>query len=166
MTRTIKRTLAALVLALAAHYVLAADLGYDPKADPFEQYHEAVALAEQQDKLVLVIAGGDWCHWCHVLERFVATDPEVHARLHETFVLMKVYVGVDNYNDFFFSQLPPAKGAPHFWVISPDKEVLASLSTGGLEAGRKGYDKAAFLQFIAHWEAQAESARTRRVAAR
>jgi len=31
---------------------------------------------------------------------------------------------------------------------------LSSQSTGGLEAGKSGYDKQAFLQFIDHWKAQ------------
>ncbi len=154
------------LLACVAQLGLASDLGYDPSVDPFEQYHQAIAQAQEEHKLVLIIAGGDWCRWCHVLDRFVENDAEVEARLHETFVVMKVYVGFDNYNDLFFSQLPPAKGAPHFWIVSPDKEVLASQATGGFEAGKKGYDKEAFLQFIAAWRVEATEARTRRVAAR
>jgi hypothetical protein len=144
----------------------AATLGYDPKADPFEEYHQAIALAEQQNKLVLVIAGGDWCRWCHVLDRFVSNDPEVDERLHDAFVVLKVYVGFDNYNDMFFSQLPQAKGAPHFWIISPQKEVLSSQSTGGFEADKKGYDKIAFLDFVDHWKRQTLAGSTKRVASR
>jgi hypothetical protein len=151
MSKTAGWVGALFALLLAATSQASSLLGYDPKADPFEQYHEAIAAAKAQDKLVLIIAGGDWCRWCHALERFVSNDPEVAAQLDDTFVVMKVYVGLDNYNDFFFSQLPPAKGAPHFWVISPEKEVLASLSTGGFEAGKAGYDKAAFLSFIDEW---------------
>lgn len=157
---------ALLLLLCIAQSGLAEDLGYDPSADPFEQYHAAIARAQREHKLVLVIAGGDWCRWCHVLERFVANDTEVEARLHETFVVMKVYVGFENYNELFFSQLPPAKGAPHFWIISPDKEVLASQSTGGFEAGKRGYDKQAFLRFIDEWRAEADEVRPRRVALR
>lgn len=143
----------------------AAKLGYDPSADPFEQYHAAIERAEREDKLVLIIAGGDWCRWCHVLERFLASDPQLEERLNETFVVMKVYVGFDNYNDFFFSQLPPAKGAPHFWIVSPQKEILASQSTGMLEANKQGYDREAFLAFIDEWAAKVRSGATRRVAA-
>ncbi len=166
MRNTIGRLAAIAVLALAAQSGAARDLGYDPEADPFEQYHEAIERAEREHKLLLVIAGGDWCRWCHVLERFVSSDADVERRLHETFVVMKVYVGFDNYNDLFFSQLPRAVGAPHFWVISPEKEVLASQATAGFESGKKGYDKAAFLDFIAHWQAEASEAKRRRLAAR
>ena len=144
--------LALLATSLCAHASAATKLGYEPQADPFEAYHAAIEQAEQENKYLLIIAGGDWCHWCHVLDRFVAREAEVDAKLHDTFVVLKVYVGFDNYNDAFFSQLPPAKGAPHFWIVSPQKEVLASQSTGSLEAGKRGYDKEAFLQFIDTWK--------------
>ena len=91
--------------AACALFALAAEgatLGYDPKADPFEQYHEAVATAEAQGKLVLVIAGGDWCSWCHRLDRFLDRNDDVRARLADAFVVMKVYVGDENYNETFF----------------------------------------------------------------
>ena len=141
---------AAVLMLLLGSTVQAATLGYDPEADPFEQYRAAIATAEAQNKLVLVIAGGDWCHWCHVLNRFVATNEDVEANLKDTFVVMKVYVGPDNYNELFFSQLPQAYGAPHFWIISPEREVLASQSTAKLEQGKR-YDKASFLAFIEQW---------------
>jgi hypothetical protein len=130
----------------------AARLGYDPKVDPFEQYHAAVERAAQEGKLVLVIAGGDWCSWCHVLNRFLEHNETVRRELEDTFVVMKVYVGEENYNKDFFDQLPAARGAPHFWIISPDKHVLASQPTGAFESGRRGYDEQEFLEFIARWK--------------
>ena len=62
--------------------------------------------------------------------------------LNDTFVVVKVYVGDENYNRDFFSQLPEARGAPHFWIISPQREVLASQSTGEFERDNRGYDRA------------------------
>lgn len=133
----------------------ATSLGYDPQADAFEQYHHAVAQAEAQHKLVLVIAGGDWCRWCHVLNKFMTKNTDIEAALNDAFVVMKVYVGDQNYNEFFFSQLPEARGAPHFWIIAPDRNVLSSQSTSSFEHGKNGYDKHEFLAFIDHWKKQA-----------
>ena len=133
----------------------AGNLGYDPKADPFEQYHAAIAQAEAQNKLVLVVAGGDWCRWCYVLDRFVKRNDDVKSNLQDAFVVVKVYVGDENYNEFFFSQLPAAKGAPHFWIIAPDRNVLSSQSTGPFESGGS-YDKTEFLAFIDRWKKQAQ----------
>jgi hypothetical protein len=141
-------------------------LGYDPAADPFDQYHDAIAAAAADKKLVLVIAGGDWCYWCHVLNRFVARNEDIRRGLDETFVIVKVYVGEENYNEFFFSQLPEARGAPHFWIISPDRNVLASQSTGDFEQRGRGYDKSEFLAFIDKWKHRGESVQTAQAAER
>jgi len=130
----------------------AASLGYERDADPFEQYQQAIETASNERKLVLIVAGGDWCRWCHVLNRFIANNEDVEASLNDTFVVMKVYVGPGNFNELFFSQLPQAYGAPHFWIVSPEREVLASQSTAKLERGKSTYDKASFLAFIDQWK--------------
>jgi hypothetical protein len=142
---------AALMIAWSAS---AATLGYDPQADPFDQYHDAIERARKDHKLVLVVAGGDWCRWCHVLNSFVTRNADVERGLEETFVVVKVYVGDENYNQDFFSQLPQARGAPHFWIVSPDRHVLSSQSTGAFEHGSNGYDKSEFLAFIDRWKKQ------------
>lgn len=155
----VKKSMRAALIAclfFAAHS-FAEGLGYDPKADPFEQYHDAIAQAEKQNKLVLVIAGGDWCRWCYALDKFVTRNADVNANLKDAFVVMKVYVGDENFNEFFFSQLPAARGAPHFWIIAPDRNVLASQSTAAFEKGKSGYDKQEFLQFIHRWKQQAQA---------
>jgi Thioredoxin-like len=149
---TMKTTWSALTLLLLCSISAAADLGYDREADPFDQYHQAIDQAAATNKLVLIVAGGDWCRWCHVLNRFVASNEDVEARLNDTFVVMKVYVGPGNFNELFFSQLPEAYGAPHFWTVSPQREVLASQSTAKLERGNSTYDKESFLAFIEQWK--------------
>jgi hypothetical protein len=151
------KTIAVLAFMLLASTSLAADLGYDPQADPFEGYQAAVSEAAATNKLVLIVAGGDWCRWCHVLNRFVNSNEDVEAKLNETFVVVKVYVGPGNYNELFFSQLPQAYGAPHFWIVSPEREVLASQSTAKLEKGKSTYDKASFLAFIEQWRRTANA---------
>jgi hypothetical protein len=151
MRRTTLVAAFAIAMVCSAASSAASMLGYDPEADAFEQYHEAVARAQTENKLVLVIAGGDWCGWCHRLNKFMKST-EVSKSMEDTFVVVKVYVGDENFNEFFFSQLPEARGAPHFWVISPDKHVLISQSTAAFERGKKGYDKTEFLGFVDHWK--------------
>jgi hypothetical protein len=43
------------------------ELGYDPRADASDQLDAAKAEGAAEHKLVLLIAGGDWCVWCHYL---------------------------------------------------------------------------------------------------
>jgi hypothetical protein len=128
------------------------DIGYDPKADAFALRDAAVAQAAAEDKLVLLISGGDWCIWCHYLAAFLERETELDAALHDVFVVAKVYVGDKNLNKDFFATLPEAAGAPHFWVLSATGELLASQDTLPLENGAKSYDPDKFRAFIDRWQ--------------
>ena len=127
------------------------DIGYDPAANAFEQRKSALSAAAAQDKLVLLISGGDWCSWCHYLAAFLDSDEALDAMLHEVFVVQKIYVGDRNMNKEFFAELPKAAGAPHFWVLSAAGDVLASQDTLPLEDGAKSYDREKFAAFIDRW---------------
>jgi thioredoxin-related protein len=142
-------------LLLVASATRAADIGYDPKADPFAIRAAAVKEAQASDKLVLLVSGGDWCIWCHYLYEFIDANDDVDAALHDVFVVAKVYVGSDNMNDKFFATLPKADGAPHFWILASDGELLESQPTVVLEDGKKSYDKAALMSFIGKWRERA-----------
>ena len=131
------------------------DIGYDSRANAFEQLDSAVAAAKAEDKLVLLISGGDWCIWCHYLAAFLGRETALDADLHEVFVVAKVYVGDENKNTEFFAGLPTAAGAPHFWVLSATGEVLVSQDTLPLEDGDKSYDRAKFGAFIERWRGRA-----------
>lgn len=155
-------TLVMCLAGLACSSAVASSSGYDPEADPFDQYQSAIDQAHHEGKLVLVIAGGDWCGWCKALNTFISSNADIDTELHKAFVVMKVYVGPDNYNADFFEQLPTARGAPHFWIISPERQVLSSESTAQFERGRKGYDRQEFLDFIARWKRQALALNERR----
>jgi len=146
--------LAAAALALCAAVAPAQpkkDIGYDPHANAFEQRDAAVAKAEADDKLLLLISGGDWCKWCHYLAAFLDRETALDADLHKVFVVQKVYVGDENMNKEFFATLPKAAGAPHFWVLSQKGELLLSQDTLPLEDGDKSYDRAKFAAFIERW---------------
>jgi hypothetical protein len=122
--------------------------GYDAKANPDVELSRALVEAKAGNKKVLVIAGGEWCTWCHYLESFLKKNPAIDAELHLSFVPVKVYFGEENKNAAFFSRLPPAKGYPHFWVIENNGQVRKSVNTGPLEDGARSYDKKKFLEFI------------------
>jgi hypothetical protein len=145
---------AVLLLTQLGTAAFAADssLGYDPAADPFAQLREARAEAERDGKNVLVVAGGDWCIWCHYLNAFLETHPEVSGPLERAFVVVKAHLGEENMNAAFFAVLPEAAGYPHFWVVGSDGTVLQSQDTLPLEDGGKSYDVQRFLAFIEQWQ--------------
>jgi len=129
------------------------DLGYDPAADPFTLLNDAKTKAAIDDQLVLVVAGGEWCIWCHYLNAFLSENASINKAFKDTFVVVKAYLGDENSNDEFFATLPEAAGYPHFWVIAADGSLLASQNTLPLEDGGKSYDKQVFADFIDKWRA-------------
>ena len=52
--------------------------------------HEALTLAREEDKPLLVSIGYSACHWCHVMEHESFEDPEIAALMNERFVPIKV----------------------------------------------------------------------------
>ncbi|MBJ21462.1 MAG: thioredoxin domain-containing protein [bacterium] len=51
---------------------------------------EALDRAREEDRPLLVSIGYSACHWCHVMERESFENPEIAARMNESFVCIKV----------------------------------------------------------------------------
>src|SRR6202163_3460314 len=58
------------------------------------QWHEwgaeAFAVAQREDKPMLLDIGAVWCHWCHVMDRESYDDPEIAAIVNQNFIAVKV----------------------------------------------------------------------------
>ncbi len=50
---------------------------------------EAFSQARRENKPILLSVQAGWCHWCHVMNDTTYADPEVVARLNESFVLVR-----------------------------------------------------------------------------
>ena len=136
-----------LFLAFSACQRGPANLGYDPAKDPVVELEQAKRDAARSGKRVMIIAGGEWCRWCHVLDAFLSDNEDVKSELDRGFVTLKVYVGEENENAAFFEAMPPAPGYPHFWVVG-ESGIAHSINTGPLESGDNDYDKAKFLAML------------------
>jgi thioredoxin-related protein len=125
--------------------------GFDPAANPFALIEQAKQRAQSEHKMILVMAGGAWCHWCRALDNFIHSDADLAAGFSGNFVTVKVYSGDENDNKAFFSTLPSAPGVPHFWVMDDRGQLLKSQGTGEFETGRDQYDKIKLLAFTREW---------------
>ena len=121
---------------------------FEPTRDAAADVQHALALAQSQRKLVLVDVGGEWCSWCHIFDRFVATHAQVQQILAERYVLVKVNYSPQQRNERLLSRFPKAAGYPHFYVLDAEGNALASQATAELEGGRD-YDEAKVLAFLA-----------------
>ena len=120
---------------------------FDPKRDPEQDLAAALAQAKAQGKRVIVDVGGEWCVWCHILDRFFASNADLDHLRTSRYVWLKVNVSKENDNRAFLSRWPKVAGYPHLFVLDSDGRLLHSQDTGALELG-KGYDAAKVRAFL------------------
>jgi thiol:disulfide interchange protein len=123
---------------------------YDESSDPFVDATNALALAKKTNRQVLIEIGGNWCIWCHKIDAFLETNPDVFQALHSQYVLLKVSVSDANENADFMKSLPPVLGYPHMYVSTAEGKMLLSKDTAEL-LGDNGYSKSQWLTFINKW---------------
>ena len=154
--RMLLRVLATVVFLAVVHAAAAFGLSdkFDPARDAQADVARAVAQANAEGKRVIVDVGGEWCTWCHVMDRFIAVHPDVRALIDARYVWVKVNVSPENRNEALLSRWPSISGYPHLFVLDADGTLLHSQNTGTLEAG-KGYDKAKFLALLRRFAATA-----------
>ena len=123
---------------------------FDPARDPQRDVWAAIDVARSQHKRILLDVGGEWCGWCHLLDRTLAGDPVLSRYLADHFIVVKVNFSPENPNTSFLSCFPPIIGYPHLFVLDHDAKLLHSQNTDVLESG-KGYDTKRLLEFFRRW---------------
>ena len=123
---------------------------FDPKRDPAKDLLAALARAKAEGKRVIVDVGGEWCAWCHILDRFFDAQAELDALRAARYVWLKVNWSKENENRAFLARWPKIAGYPHLFVLDADGRLLHSQDTGELESGRS-YDPAKMRAFLERW---------------
>ncbi|WP_248289538.1 thioredoxin family protein [Thalassotalea sp. Y01] len=128
---------------------------YDPKRDPFQDAKDAIKLANESERNVLIEIGGDWCTWCHKIDAFLAANPDIYKQLHDTFVLLKINVSDVNENADFMAGFPKVLGYPHMYVSTGQGKVILSKDTAEfLDNSGVAYSREAWLEFIDTFNAE------------
>src|SRR6187551_2678789 len=96
----------ALVALSAAAAALDLPQKFDPARDPAKDVAAAAEAARAQSKRVLLDVGGEWCAWCHIMDDFIAANPDVRAAVESNYVLVKVNWSRENKNEAFLSAYP------------------------------------------------------------
>ena len=151
MRTSIVRALFLFVFAFPA-IAHAADLPskFDPARDAAADVAHAVAIAKAQGKRVIVDVGGEWCTWCHIMDRFIAANDNVRSLIDTHYVWVKVNYSKQNPNDALLARWPKVAGYPHLFVLDADGALVRSQGTAALESG-KSYDVARFVAFLERW---------------
>ncbi len=86
-----------------------------------ENLDEGIALAEKNNRPILVFFTASWCHYCHEMARESFTNPQVVAQSRD-FVCVLIDGG-DKKNETLCKQLQ-IKGYPTVFFLSPRGVVL------------------------------------------
>lgn len=132
---------------------------YDPARNAFADGYAALKLARETNRRVLIEVGGDWCKWCHAMDRYLDRHPEVKQQLHRTFVMLKVNVSEENDNAEFLKVFPAPLGYPHMYVADHKGKLLQSKDTGEFFVNGR-YSRQRFLDFFSEWAVPAELKKT------
>ena len=124
---------------------------YDEYRNPNADGRDALKLAKRTQRLVLIEVGGDWCSWCHIMDRFIKDRPAIESRLHQTFVVLKVNISDVNDNAEFMAAFPPARGYPHMYITDSSGNILHSQDTADFREN-KAYSAKLFTEFFDHWQ--------------
>ena len=143
------------LMLLASISTSAADLPakFDPGRDAAADVAHAVALAKAEGKRVIVDVGGEWCSWCHVLDRFIAANPDVRALIDARYVWVKVNYSKENRNEALLRRWPAIEGYPHLFILDASGTLVHSQDTSALEAGH-GYDRSKVLAMLTRFAPQ------------
>ena len=124
---------------------------YDASRNPNADGRDALKLAKETNRKVLIEVGGDWCSWCFVLDRFIRENPRLESRLHQIFVVLKVNISEKSDNSEFMAVFPPAQGYPHMYVTDSSGNILSSQDTADFRENKQ-YSEARFMAFFDRWK--------------
>jgi len=123
---------------------------YDPKRNAAKDIQDAVAEALRTGKRVLLEVGGDWCVWCHRMDRYFDENPKLLELREREFITVKLNYSPENENKKVLSAYPEIPGYPHIFVLDTNATLLHSQNTSELESG-KSYDLEKFTAFLKKW---------------
>lgn len=129
---------------------------YHPELDARKQITDAVKIAKQQNKHVLLMVGGNWCRWCRMFQKFIETDATIDSLLKKDFVMEHINYSkeVPNLETLKALDFPQRFGYPVFVVLDVDGERIHTQNSSYLEDG-EGYSKERTLEFLNQWSSRA-----------
>jgi len=135
---------------------------YDESADGEAQVRDALARAARDNKRVLVMFGGNWCGWCHLLHEKVRATPALSKLMRYEYEWVLVDVGRFDKNMAVAERMEAdlkKNGVPFLVVLDADGKVLTRQETGSLESGKE-HDAEKVGAFLEKWKAAPRDAET------
>ena len=125
-------------------------VSYDPKVDAQLEIERAKLEAERTHRNVLLIAGGEWCGWCHMLDQTFQSSIPTRQLRDRNFVVVHVNYSKENENTCALSAYPLATGYPFLYVINPSGKLLTTSDMREFESPY-GYNAMKLEEFLKKW---------------
>jgi thioredoxin-related protein len=123
---------------------------YDPKRNASADIQDAINEARRTRKRILLEVGGQWCSWCHTLDKFFDTHSELTDFRDQNFVTVKVNFSEENENKEVLARYGSIPSYPYIFVLESDGKLLLAKDTSDLESG-KSYDLEKLNAFLKQW---------------
>lgn len=125
---------------------------YPASADARKEIADAIRVATQAHKRVLIVFGGNWCYDCHVLDE-AFHSPEISPLIEKSFEVVHVDIGRMDKNLEIAKQygVPLDRGVPAIAVLEGDGKLLFSQKRGEFEAARSMAPED-ILDFLNKWK--------------
>ncbi len=124
---------------------------YDPSRNAAQDVLAAEQEGQRSGRNVLVDVGGNWCVWCHIMDRFFQSHADLAELRDKYYVTVFVNFSPENRNREFLSRFPRIPGFPHLFVLDSGGKLLRSQFTGALEQGNS-YSVEKMREFLLKWE--------------
>jgi thioredoxin 1 len=127
---------------------------YPSDANAKSEIDNALKLAGEQKKRVMLIFGGNWCYDCHVLDRALH-EGVAGTIVKDKFLLLHVDIGEGDKNLDLLKEyhIPLEKGVPAVAILDHDGRLLYSSGDGEFEAARRMMKKD-LVHFLLQWQGQ------------
>lgn len=107
----------------------------DPLIINWLPYNEGLALAEKENKYVLVYFYTDWCSWCKKMDREVYSDKEIIKIMSQNFVSIRINTEAESkvaengkeITERELAKLYQVSGVPAIWFLESDRKRIAPL---------------------------------------
>jgi thiol:disulfide interchange protein len=126
------------------------DPKFDPTRDAAQDIQAALAEARRSNRRVILDVGGEWCSWCHTLDRYFVAHHDLRALRDKHYVWLKVNFSPENKNEAVLSRYGRIDAYPHLFVLQQDGSLLKSQDTGVLEE-RSSYNFDRMQAFLQKW---------------
>lgn len=157
-----KRSILLTLLVLFSWTLFSQTKIYNENQDPRADLKKAIAVAQKENKQVLIQFGGNWCPWCIRFHALINGVPALDSAMKANYVYMLLNVPREkekrDYSLFREFQYPNRFGYPVFVILDKTGKQIHTQDSEAFEYANPkipGYDTTKVKRFLSNWTIKA-----------